>query len=118
MVGCAAVCTLGARPIVELFTREPRVVSLAIPLMWIAALFAVFDGIQVTVTGVLRGAGDTRTPMVANLVAHWLLGLPTGYFLCFVWGFGVLGLWTGLSIGLIVTALSLVWAWWRKPLSC
>ena len=46
--------------------------------------------------------------MVVNLVAHWLLGLPTGYVLCFVIGWGVYGLWVGLSLGLIVTGCDFV----------
>ena len=55
---------------------------------WIAAVFQLFDGLQGVVTGTLRGLGDTRTPMVTNLAAHWLIGLPIGYWLCFVmeWG--------------------------------
>ena len=39
-------------------------------------------------TGALRGAGDTHTAMLANLVAYWLIGIPTGYVLCFVLGWG------------------------------
>jgi MATE family multidrug resistance protein len=63
-------------------------------------------------TGALRGLGETRVPMLWNLAGHWFIGLPLGYTLCFVVGVGVIGLWWGLSIGLIVCgiALSLVWA--------
>ena len=45
-------------------------------------------------------------------MAHWFVGLPLGYTLCFVLGFGVVGLWWGLSIGLIIcgSALLLVWS--------
>jgi MATE family multidrug resistance protein len=63
------------------------------------------------ITGTLRGIGDTRTPMTVNLIAHWLIGLPTGYLLCFVIGWGVYGLWVGLSLGLIVTGVILFWVW-------
>ena len=52
-------------------------------------MFQLFDGIQGVITGTLRGIGDTRTPMVVNLAAHWLLGLPVSYTLCFVVGWGV-----------------------------
>jgi multidrug resistance protein, MATE family len=52
--------------------------------------------------------------MVVNLVAHWLLGLPIGYVLCFVLGYGVAGLWVGLSAGLIVCGVVLTWAWNRR----
>ncbi|MBC7924129.1 MAG: MATE family efflux transporter [Bryobacteraceae bacterium] len=99
--------------LVELFTKNSDVLRIAVPLLSIAAVFQIFDGIQVSATGILRGAGDTRTPMLANLVAHWALGLPAGYILCFVFGMGVFGLWAGLSAGLILVGLTLLAWWWR-----
>jgi len=62
-------------------------------------------------TGILRGIGDTRTPMVMNVIGHWVLGLPVGYALCFRFMWGVAGLWIGLSIGLIFCALALTATW-------
>jgi MATE family multidrug resistance protein len=52
--------------------------------------------------------------MVTNLAAHWLFGLPVGYTLCFFIGVGVIGLWIGLSTGLIIAGLLLVWFWHRR----
>ena len=74
----------------------------------------VWRGGQAVATGTLRGLGDTRTPMVTNLAAHWLLGLPISYTLCFLAGWGVRGLWIGLSVGLIVTGAVLLWVWGVK----
>jgi MATE family multidrug resistance protein len=102
--------------IVAIFTADSGVRSVAIPLLFVVAAFQISDGTQVTATGVLRGAGDTRTPMLVNLMGHWLLGLPAGYFLCFVLGFGVNGLWMGLSLGLIVVSVLLLVVWSRLPL--
>jgi MATE family multidrug resistance protein len=62
-------------------------------------------------TGILRGIGDTRTPMVMNVIGHWVLGLPVGYALCFRFRWGVAGLWIGLSIGLIFCAVALTATW-------
>ena len=53
-------------------------------LLWIAAAFQIFDGIQTVSTGALRGLGETRVPMIANLVGYWVMGLPLGFTLCFV----------------------------------
>ena len=52
--------------------------------------------------------------MVVNLAAHWMLGLPIGCALCFWLGWGVVGLWIGLSIGLIATGGILLWAWTER----
>ena len=97
--------------IVGLFTHEPSVVALGVSLLFVAALFQLFDGLQGVATGALRGLGDTRTAMICNVAAHWLLGLPVGYLLCFVAGWGVMGLWIGLSLGLVVVGLVLLMTW-------
>ena len=52
--------------------------------------------------------------MLWNLAGHWCFGLPFGYTLCFVWGVGVIGLWIGLSAGLIVVAVILLVVWTRR----
>jgi len=74
----------------------------------------LFDGLQGVLTGALRGLGDTRTAMLWNLGAHWLFGLPFGYLLCFHAGLGVVGLWWGLSAGLIICGVALLVEWLRK----
>ena len=100
--------------LIGLFSTNESVLSVGTSLLLLAAVFQLFDGIQGVITGTLRGLGDTRTAMNVNLVAHWLLGLPTSYLLCFVAGWGVWGLWIGLSLGLIVTGVILFWVWTMK----
>jgi MATE family multidrug resistance protein len=101
-------------PMVQAFTRDAQVIRNAVGLLAIAAAFQLFDGTQAVATGVLRGLGDTRTPMIMNIIGHWVLGLPIGYVLCFWFGWGVRGLWVGLSIGLIFVAIVLTIAWDQK----
>jgi MATE family multidrug resistance protein len=93
------------------FTIDPAVIAVGLSLLHVAAAFQVFDGLQGVTTGALRGAGDTHTPMTVNLLAHWTLGLPCGYLLAFPGGLGALGLWLGLSLGLIVAGIVLVRTW-------
>jgi MATE family multidrug resistance protein len=102
------------RGILRLYTTDATLVDVGVILLYVAAAFQMFDGLQVVATGALRGLGDTKTPMLVNLAGHWLLGLPLGYLLCFSAGLGVFGLWIGLSVGLIVVAVTLVWTWRRK----
>src|SRR6185436_16683454 len=110
----AALFVLVPRQLIGLFSKDVDVLAVGSSLLFMAAIFQLFDGIQGVITGTLRGIGDTRTPMVVNLVAHWMLGLPTSYVLCFVVGGGVYGLWVGLSLGLIVTGTILLYVWTRK----
>jgi MATE family multidrug resistance protein len=101
-------------PLLRAFTRDARVLEIGAGLLAIAAAFQLFDGTQAVATGVLRGVGDTRTPMLTNVVGHWMFGLPVGYVLCFRFGWGVKGLWIGLSIGLIFAAVVLTIAWTER----
>ncbi len=96
------------------FTTDPAVVATGLSLLGIAACFQLFDGLQGVTTGALRGVGDTRTPMLCNLLAHWCLGLPVGTALAFVGGWGVLGLWVGLSLGLTAAGIILLRVWVLK----
>jgi MATE family multidrug resistance protein len=100
--------------LIAAFTTDRRIVEIGVGLLAIAAAFQLFDGTQAVATGVLRGIGDTRMPMIVNVIGHWVLGLPVGYALCFRFAWGVFGLWVGLSIGLVVTAVVLVAVWWKR----
>jgi MATE family multidrug resistance protein len=96
------------------FTTDPGVLRVGIALLAVAAVFQLFDGLQGVGTGVLRGLGDTRTPMLWNLAAHWGIGLPIAYALAFHFGFEVIGLWWGLSVGLIICGVALLLIWWHR----
>jgi MATE family multidrug resistance protein len=114
-MSCAAAAFLFfPRALIGAFTRDPAVLAIGVSLLFVAALFQLFDGVQAVSTGTLRGLGDTRSPMLWNLAGHWFIGLPLGYTLCFVLGFGVVGLWWGLSTGLIICGIALVIVWSRR----
>lgn len=114
MLTSGALFVVMPRTLIGWFSADSAVLTVGTALLYLAAIFQLFDGIQGVITGTLRGIGDTRTPMLVNLAAHWLLGLPVSYTLCFVIGWGVWGLWVGLSLGLIVTGAILLWVWARK----
>jgi multidrug resistance protein, MATE family len=101
-------------PIIGVFTKDREVIFLTARLFLLAAAFQLFDGVQVVATGVLRGTGETKLPMMGNLVGHWGIGLPIGYALCFGLGRGIVALWVGLSIGLCIAGLFNLATWARK----
>jgi MATE family multidrug resistance protein len=114
IMSAAAVTLLTApRWIARLFTPQLEVIAAAATLLRIAAFFQLFDGLQVVTTGALRGAGDTRTPMLCHFAGYWLIGLPLGVWLCFTKDWGAPGLWTGLSVGLILIGSVLTMQWRR-----
>jgi multidrug resistance protein, MATE family len=112
---CAAILFISApRWILSLFSADQQTVAVGVALLAVAAVFQVFDAAQVITTGALRGLGNTRTPMLANFFGYWVFGLPAGYWLCFRRGWGLLGLWWGLSAGLIGIAVFLLLFWARE----
>ena len=91
MATTALLFVLLPRLLIGVFSRDPDVIRTGTWLLGVGAVFAVFDGVQVIATGALRGLGETRRPMIWNLVGHWGIGLPIGWTLAFVAGWGVLG---------------------------
>jgi len=92
----------------SLYTTDTAVVGVAVGLLRLAALFQVFDGLQVVAAGIMRGAGSTRPAMVIYFFGFWLFGLPLGIYLTFGAGLGPVGLWWGLLAGLGTVAIVLV----------
>jgi MATE family multidrug resistance protein len=96
------------RPLSSLYTEDAATLAVAAALLPIAAVFQVFDGVQVVSSGVLRGAADTTVPAAIALLGFWLLGLPGGWYLAFREGLGPRGLWWGLTLGLSTVAVLFV----------
>ncbi|WP_421772889.1 MATE family efflux transporter [Gracilimonas sp.] len=109
---CAGVMTLTAlllflapEFIISIYTDDVEVASVAVSLLFMAAIFQISDGLQVGAFGALRGLKDTRIPMIVNFISYWLVGFPTGYLLGIFLGYGPEGLWIGLIGGLTVAAV-------------
>ena len=94
--------------IARIYTVDAAVIAIAVVLIPLAGFFQVFDGMQVVCGGILRGLGDTHSPLITNIVGFWVLGLPLGVWLGVRLGHGPAGLWWGLVVGLAVVGLALL----------
>lgn len=92
-----------------LYIDDTAVLAVASPLMVIAGFFQLSDGMQVVCAGALRGLQDVKVPSLLIFIAYWIIALPVGYVFAFPLGFGALGIWTGLLLGLTLTATAMVW---------
>jgi multidrug resistance protein, MATE family len=93
--------------IVAMYTSDPEVVSLAVSLLFLAAIFQLADALQGSAAGALRGLKDSRIPMIYCVIAYWVIGLPLGGYLTFRAELGPAGMWIGIIVGLTIAALML-----------
>ena len=93
------------------------VVALALPMLLVVALFQVFDGVQVVFSCALRGLNDTRVPAALSLLAFWGVGVTMAVVLATPLGYGPVGVWWGVLLGLLAGTIMLGWrgaATWRR----
>jgi MATE family multidrug resistance protein len=93
--------------IAALYTNDAQVSALAGRFLLYAAIFQIFDGVQGTASGALRGIKETRVPMWITVGAYWLVGMPVGLWLAFATELGPIGIWCGFIAGLAAAALGL-----------
>jgi MATE family multidrug resistance protein len=114
MAVASLVLIVFGRSLADAFGARESTTLAFLGLVSAAAAFQVFDGIQVTATGALRGVGDTRSAFVANLFGHWAIALPVALYLGFRLDWRARGVWVGLASGLIAVALMLLVVWVRR----
>ena len=121
MFCCAVAFVIAPRVLIGLYTPHEPIIALGSQLLLMAAAFQVFDGAQVAGVSVLRGAAETRGPMYVAAIGYWGVGLPIAYLFAFRYGWGPLGVWTGLSIGLAAVAVLLLErvrrVFWLRPIA-
>lgn len=105
-------------PLIDAFMQEgaaarAEIMAIGVGLLGMAALFQLVDGTQVIALGLLRGVQDTAVPMWMAAFSYWCVGIPCSYVLGFVLGYGGLGVWAGLVIGLGVASVLLSYRFWR-----
>lgn len=90
-----------------LFTRDQEVIVIASKLLLIAGIFQLFDGTQVVGLGILRGMGDVNVPTVIAFFSYWVVGIPVAYLMGTYTSLGVMGIWLGLTLGLMCSSVLL-----------
>ena len=93
--------------ILSFYTTDSEVLEWGKKLLFWIACFQLFDGAQVTLSGILRGLSVTRPSSIAIFIGYWIIGIPLGYYLSFPLGMEAQGFWIGLAISLAVVALML-----------
>jgi MATE family multidrug resistance protein len=104
-MAATALLLLGGRNFIPtLYVRELPVRTIAAQLLIVAALFQVFDGLQVIGVSSLRGLSDVKVPAIAGFFIYWVVGIGGGYLLAFERNLGAVGVWIGLLVALMLAA--------------
>jgi MATE family multidrug resistance protein len=103
-LGAAVVIALAARPIIAVYTPDPAVIALAVPILALVGAMTIADGAQGVLMGALRGTGDVVVPGVIYGLSFWALSVPLGYWLAIRSGHGLASLFWSLFAGLIVAS--------------
>ena len=100
---CSA-CVFATFPhfLVGLFTSDSTLVKISVPILYVLAVFQVFDGLQVALSGIFKGMKKTGVVLVANFIAYWLVSIPLGYTLAFKYNLNIRGFWYGLASAAIL----------------
>ena len=89
------------------FSKDEQIVVLASQLLIIAGFFQLFDGIQVTALGILRGLEDVKIPTFIVLIGYWAICFPLSYYFGVMQNMKAKGIWYAILIGLIFVATAL-----------
>ncbi|MBC7711722.1 MAG: MATE family efflux transporter [Rhizobacter sp.] len=94
--------------VMGLATKDYPVIVYGSGLLFWVGIFQIPDGLQVVLSGVMRGLNETRVPMLMGIVSYWVIGLPIGTYLAYTRMMEARGLWIGLAIGLTCMCIFLL----------
>ena len=98
---CAMLLSFWPEQIFDIFTKNPQMVKIGVPILHIASLYLMFDGFQVCLSGILKGLKMTKTASVAVISGYWLFGLPFGFVLAYHYHMSLMGFWIGLAVSFL-----------------
>lgn len=111
-VGFMSLCALGfiffPQFFINIFTNDPVLVKICVPILLMAGFFQIFDGLQVSLGGVFKGIKMTNIIMLGDFGAYWLVGLPLGFIFAFKYNMNLFGFWIGLTISIFLLGIILL----------
>ena len=111
--GVAFVFWFFPRPLLELFSEDPAVIELGVDCLKLAAFAQPLMAITDTMGGALRGAGDTRNPMIISFIGPLTLRIAACWFFAFELEMGLIGIWWGTTLDWFLRAVLLSWVFIR-----
>ena len=105
MMVCAIVYFSVPEFLIKLFTNDVELIKITVPVLYILAMFEVFDGLQVSLSGIFKGLKKTSVVLLSNMIGYWFVAIPLGLILAFRFNFMLSGFWIGILVASIVLCL-------------
>jgi Na+-driven multidrug efflux pump len=109
-----------ATPIISIFTDVPAVIAAGAESLKIISLGYIFYAYGMVLSQAFNGAGDTRTPMLINLVGFWLIEIPLAWVLAKPMGMGITGVFIAIALSESLVAIGCIYFFrlghWKKTL--
>ena len=100
---CSAILTgIFAKEITGLFTPDTALINICVPIVYLLCFFQIFDGLQVTLSGIFRGIKQTKVVMFSNFIGYWIIAIPLGSLLAFKAGLNLFGYWIAFGISAVI----------------
>lgn len=127
-VGCStfitAIILIFGKNLMSVFTETTELVNLASSLMLILAAGYIAMAVTQSLSGIMRGAGDTMTPMWISLITTVLVRVPLAYGISYLTATEALpngrkeciqiSLLASWVLGAVITAISFAGGRWKK----
>ena len=111
---CSILLTFIPSKIFGVFTNSKEIMALGIPILHIAAYYLMFDGLQVSLSGILKGLKLTKIASITLIAGYWLFGLPFGYMLAYYYKMSLNGFWIGLAVSFLAMSTLFIIVIYRK----
>ncbi len=105
MAFSALIFLLFPKFIIGIFTKDVELINIALPVMFVLVVFQLFDGLQISLSGICKGVKQTKIILLANFVAYWLISIPLGYTLGLKYNLKLVGFWIGLVSSAVILCL-------------
>ena len=102
MLCCSVIFAVFPEFLVSIFTNDKTLINICIPVIYILAFYQIFDGIQISLSGIFKGIKKTNIVMISNFIGYWIVSIPLGYTLAFKFGLNLLGFWIGIAIAIVI----------------
>ena len=102
-MACSAIF-IGCFPefLIKLFTADAELIKVCVPIVYVLCAFQIFDGWQVSLSGIFRGIKKTKIVMISNFITYWFMAFPLGCFLALKVGLNLMGFWISIGLSAIV----------------